>query len=86
MANMARALDKKDDFINQLEHRIQDMQKVPIHPIELEENHHLKHEVNTLKNENRLLRDKIASIDFDRSSRERVPVSETENRRLRAEL
>jgi hypothetical protein len=25
MANMARALDKKDDFINQLEHRIQDM-------------------------------------------------------------
>ena len=93
MVNMARGMDVKDEMIHRLERRIGEVERSPqrVAPnIDAEENHHLKHEIAAIKNENRLLRDKIQglSMEIDRSHKNKVDHSSIDNevRRLRAEL
>jgi len=65
MIGLAHALDKKEDMVRNLEHRI-NSNKLPQSPTEMEQV--LSHENDSLKLENRSLKDKIHQhqVELDR--------------------
>lgn len=88
IVGMAREMDLKDDKIRHLERRASSPVRAP--PCMEEEIHTLRHETDTLRQENTMLRDRVNGLNHeaDRRGRSRTPdmALETEVRRLRAEL
>lgn len=61
MVNMARSLDVKDEHIRHLERRV-DQSPTRAPACVEEELHCLRHETETIKQENRMLREKIGGL------------------------
>jgi regulator of replication initiation timing len=86
---MSQQLDSKTEKIRNLERRINVSPPRPSPAME-DELHCLRHETDTLKLENNMLRDKVHDLtaELEQRVRDRTPdrAVESENRHLKAEL